>query len=197
MSQPTNAPAPAATSRLASGRLPRIDLAAAPGALPLCETPAAAWCAEGLSRALPPSGCAPGLPGVMTAKLRRAHDLREAAKSCRRAGEDLSGPNAANLEPGCIVLQSGQSRPSREGRAFMQFRKLLSDYPGLTTAISIALLLAALGVVGYQLWTRRQPAPQGDPILKEQLHQSGPAQSQAGDASDGPACASATASEVG
>jgi hypothetical protein len=33
-------------------------------------------------------------------------------------------------------------------------RRLLNDYPGLTTAISIALLLLALAIVGLYLWPR-------------------------------------------
>ena len=33
-------------------------------------------------------------------------------------------------------------------------RRLLNDYPGLTTAISIALLLLALVIVGFYLWPR-------------------------------------------
>jgi hypothetical protein len=53
----------------------------------------------------------------------------------------------------------------------MQLRKLLNDYPGLTTAISIGLLLIALGVVGYQLWARSQAVPQGDPRLKMEPRQ--------------------------
>ena len=33
-------------------------------------------------------------------------------------------------------------------------RRLLNDYPGLTTAISIALLLLALVIMGFYLWPR-------------------------------------------
>lgn len=47
----------------------------------------------------------------------------------------------------------------------MSFRKLLNEYPGLTTAISIGLLLIALGVIGFQVWARSQP-PRGAPPHK-------------------------------
>lgn len=71
------------------------------------------------------------------------------------------------------MLQSQpQPRAAAEANAFMQLSKLLSDYPGLTTAISVSLLLIALGVVGYQLWARSGTAPQGEPLLQpgDQTH---------------------------
>lgn len=133
----------------------------------------------------------------MTVNLRPAHDLREAAKSCNRAYGDDPPQNTAALESAALCYSRGSTAlAARRATTFMQFRKLFRDYPGLTTAISVALLLVALGVVGYQLWTRRQPPPQGDPLLKQE-HRTGPAQSQAGPARDVPACASATSSEVG
>ena len=54
-----------------------------------------------------------------------------------------------------ILLQSVRGR-----HRTMQLRKAFADYPGLTTAISVALLLIALAVVGFQLWSRSNaPAP--------------------------------------
>ena len=41
----------------------------------------------------------------------------------------------------------------------MQLRTVFNDYPGVTTAISVGLLLVALAVVGFQLWARSNPHP--------------------------------------
>jgi len=49
--------------------------------------------------------------------------------------------------PGSAVLQSFQPFPAT-------MRRLLNDYPGLTTAISIGLLLLALVIMGFYLWPR-------------------------------------------
>ena len=48
----------------------------------------------------------------------------------------------------------------------MQPRRLLNDNPGLTTAISIGLLLVALVIVGYYLWPR-PVAPVAPPTTQE------------------------------
>ena len=62
--------------------------------------------------------------------------------------------------PPVAVLESGS-------RFNMPLRRVLNDYPGLTTGISIVLLLLALAIVGYYLWPR-DAGPTNPPVDNEQ-----------------------------
>ena len=66
----------------------------------------------------------------------------------------------------------------------MHLRKAFTDYPGLTTAMCVGVLLVALAILGAEFWSARSAGTRDDPRQEPetQPHAQEPIETQPGEA---------------